>query len=345
MKLKKYYNNPILEPLRGSYWEAAQVRNPAAVLHDGKVHLIYTAAGDMDIEHKIYLGHAVSTDGIHFERVDSEPFAAPFKGTFDAGGIEDPRAVKIDDNIYITYCARAVPHWSFIQGERYVSPPTNGVTWTENYRRGGLISTKDFITCERHGPITSDDHYDCNIILFPEKINGKYVMLHRPSYFKAEVESGNGGTSGISICFSDDLTNWEDDYPLIDPEFEWEDLKVGGSSPPIKTPEGWLVLYHAVQRPLKDKSWHPCFQFCYRAGVMLLDLDNPTRVIARSPHYILEPETPFEKFGTVNNVVFPTGNVVLGDELFIYYGAADTTICLATVQLNELLKYVLRFRV
>jgi predicted GH43/DUF377 family glycosyl hydrolase len=78
---------------------------------------------------------------------------------------------------------------------------------------------------------------------------------------------------------------------------------------------------------------------------MLLDLDNPTRVIARSPHYILEPETPFEKFGTVNNVVFPTGNVVLGDELFIYYGAADTTICLATVQLNELLKYVLRFRV
>ena len=101
--------------------------NPAAVLHDGKIHLLYTAAGDMDIEHKLYVGHAVSDDGFHFERVSDEPFISPspdeFDG-FDAGGVEDPRAVKIDGTVYITYCARAIPHWSYLIGKRLEKAPT-----------------------------------------------------------------------------------------------------------------------------------------------------------------------------------------------------------------------------
>ena len=348
-RLTKADCNPILTPRPGSYWDAAQVRNPAAVLHDGKVHLLYTAAGDVDITHKLYVGHAVSTDGFHFERVGTEPFIAPsadaFDG-FDAGGVEDPRAVKIDDTIYVTYCARSVPHWSFITGTRLANPPTQGGTWTQNMRRGGLVSTRDFKTIERHGPVTTDDHYDCNVILFPEKINGRYVMLHRPSYFKAEIESGpTAETAGMSICFSEDLKTWVDGQPLIRDEYWWEDGKVGGSSPPIKTDEGWLTLYHGVQKRPADADWYMDHRFCYRAGVMLLDLEDPAKVIARCPHPILEPETPLEKFGTVNNVVFPTGNVVLGDELFVYYGGADTVCCVATTPVRKLLDHVLKFRV
>lgn len=346
--LRKWAGNPILVPRNGSYWEAAQARNPAVVFHNGEVHLIYTAAGDMDIEHKLYLGHAVSQDGYHFERVREEPLVSPsseeFEG-FDAGGVEDPRAVVIDGTVYITYCARSVPHWSFILGERLKNPPTQGVTWTENYRRGGLLETKDFKTIRRRGPITTDDHYDSNVILFPEKIGGQYVMMHRPTYFKPEIEVGGTDSAGISICFSDDLVNWHGHRPLAGPEFPWEDGKIGGASPPVRTDAGWLTLYHSVEKRPQNSRWHHDYHFCYRAGVMLLDLQDPTRVLARCPYAILEPEAPFERFGTVNNVVFPTGNIVMGDDLMVYYGAADTVCCLATIPLQELLDYVLRFPV
>jgi predicted GH43/DUF377 family glycosyl hydrolase len=347
-KLNKYTFNPILTPRPNSPWDGAQTRNPAAILHDGKVHLIYTAAGDIDIEHKLWLGHAVSSDGFNFEFVGNEPFAEgssdEFDG-FDVGGMEDPRAVKIDDTIYISYCARSVPHWSFILGQRLEHPPTPGATWTENYRRGGLITTKDLVSYKRLGPVTTDDHYDCNIILFPEKINGQYVMLHRPSNFKAEIESGGGnGVPGIHLCYSENLVDWHDDKLLAKDEYPWEDGKIGGATPPIKTEDGWLTLYHAVEKRPAQSNWHQDFHFCYRTGVMLLDLEDPSKILARAPYPILEPETCFEKFGTVNNVVFATGCVLLDDELFVYYGAADTVTCVATVKLKKLLAYVNQYR-
>lgn len=347
LKLHKYHMNPVLEPRRNSYFDRAQVRNPAAILHEGRIHLIYTAAGDMDEEHKLYLGHAVSNDGFRFEFTGLEPFATPsaeeFDG-FDAGGMEDPRATKIGDTIYISYCARAVPHWSFIQGLRRKNPPTQGATWTQNYRRGGLLATKDLNTFKRLGPVTTDDHYDCNIILFPEKIGGRYAMLHRPSEFKAEIESGRQEVAGINLCFSDDLKQWTDDVPLMKNQYAWETGKIGGATPPIKTSEGWLTTYHAVEARPEPCTWHQDYHFCYRTGIALLDGADPRKVLARAPHPILEPETPFERFGTVNNVVFATGIVELGDELFIYYGCADTVISLATVKTKNLLDYVLQFR-
>lgn len=345
-RLNKYYNNPILEPRRNSSWASAQIRNPAAIIHEGKVNLIYTAAGDMDIEHKLYLGRAVSSDGFNFDFVGEEPFAEPssseFEG-FDAGGMEDPRAVKIDDNIYISYCARSIPHWSYMLGKRFDAPPSNGVTWTKNYRRGGLLTTKDLKSYTRLGPVTTDNHYDCNIILFPEKINGQYVMLHRPSYFKAEIESGSQELAGINICFSDDLNHWHDDQPLMKNEYTWENGKIGGATPPVKTEAGWLTLYHAVEKRLNKCNWHQDYHFCYRTGVMLLDLDDPRKILARAPYPIMEPEANYEKFGTVNNVVFATGIIQLDDELFIYYGAADTVTCVATTKLKSLLEYTMKY--
>ncbi|MFZ2656224.1 MAG: hypothetical protein WAX69_14935 [Victivallales bacterium] len=346
-RLSKYSNNPILEPRRKSSWDAAQVRNPAAIMHDGKIHLVYTAAGDIDIEHKLRLGHAISADGFNFDFSGDNPFAEPSStehGGFDAGGMEDPRAVKIDGVVYITYCARAVPHWTFIQGKRLINPPGDGVTWTRNYRRGGLIATTDMKNHSRLGPMTTDDHYDCNIILFPEKINGEYAMLHRPSSFKAEIESGGGEAAGINICFSKDLKEWHGDQVLLKNEFPWETGKIGGATPPVKTKYGWLTLYHAVEKRPHQCNWHQDYHFCYRTGVALLDIDDPRKVLARVSHPIMEPEAVYEKFGTVNNVVFATGIVQLGDELFIYYGAADTVICLATCNLKALLDYTMKYR-
>ena len=343
----RFPDNPILEPRRKSWWEAAQTRNPAVVLRDGTVHLIYTAAADMDIEHKLYLGHAISRDGFHFERVSDEPFVQPsaeaFDG-FDAGGVEDPRAVTIEGTTYITYCARAMPCWTHHLGGRHPNPPTQGLTWTKNYRRGGLLATEDMKTIRRLGPVTSDDHYDCNVILFPEKVDGRYLMLHRPSGWEGKDWGASmDSRPAIYLCTSRDMKTWEEDRPLMLPEFAWEH-KIGGGCPPIKTEAGWLVLYHAVESPPPNGNWHYTYRFCYRAGLALLDLDDPRKVIARVPHPVLEPETPFEKFGTVNNVVFPTGHALLGDELFVYYGAADTVCCVATVKLQALLDLALRYR-
>jgi predicted GH43/DUF377 family glycosyl hydrolase len=194
------------------------------------------------------------------------------------------------------------------------------------------------------GPVTTDDHYDCNIILFPQRVNGKYVMLHRPSDFKAEIESGAGEAVGINICFSDDLLDWQDEAVLLRNKYDWETGKIGGATPPVLTQEGWLTLFHAVESRPEGCSWHQDYHFCYRTGVMLLDPEDPRKVIARAPAPILEPETPFEKFGTVNNVVFATGIIEAGDELFVYYGCADTAIGVATTKTKKLLDYVLKYR-
>lgn len=344
LKIEKY-PHPVLQPLEKSYWESEQTRNPAAIWHDNKVHLIYTASGDFVRDHLIYLGHATSNDGINFTRCSDEPMIMPsadeFFG-FDAGGMEDPRIVKIDDYFYITYMARAVPFLAFHRGVTRDDIPKNaGITWTENARRGGLLRSKDLKTFERMGPITGEHAHEANVILFPEKINGKYVMLHRPSN---AAPASNEVEAGISIAFSDDLLNWYDDQPLIMAEQPWEG-KIGGSSPPLRTEKGWLMLYHGAEFADESKEWYmPGFVFSYRVGVILLDLKDPTKVIARSKNFIMEPTLCFERWGTVNNVVFPTGTVVKNDILYIYYGGADTVCGLATVAINDLLEYVLSYK-
>ncbi len=121
-----------------------------------------------------------------------------------------------------------------------------------------------------------------------------------------------------------------DDFTVMRPQFEWEAKKIGAGAPPIKTEEGWLLIYHG-----KDD------ENVYRAGAALLDLEDPSKVIARSPEPILEPEEEYERVGDTPNVVFPEGAIVMGDTLYLYYGAADTCCCLATARLGELLDYLL----
>jgi len=331
MKLKKWHGNPILTPTGKGYWEKEAVLNPGAWYEDGKVHLLYRASGEFD-EYKIYAGLAVSDDGFNFKRVSEEPVIAPAEEGFDAGCIEDPRIVKFDDEFIVTYAARAFPPHAFWAGKGPTYSEDAPLTLTENLTRSGVLRSKDLITYERLGPITDENVDDRDAILFPEKINGKYVMLHRPQGVKGQEMSRE--KPGIRIAYSDNLLDWENSQLLCVPEFEWDAVKIGGSTPPLRTEQGWLMIYHGVDA-----------NNIYRAGVMMLDLDDPGKVIARCPHPILEPEADFEKEGLIKNVVFPTGNVVIDGTLFVYYGAADKVCCVATVPFDEFVDYVMTFKI
>jgi beta-1,2-mannobiose phosphorylase / 1,2-beta-oligomannan phosphorylase len=340
MKLKRYEGNPILAP-RDTYWERMQVRNPAAWYDGERVVMIYTARTVMNT---IYLGLAFSEDGYRFERASDEPWLSPTKEGFEAGTVEDARMVKIGDTYYVTYMARAIGKEEFAAGAQAKGIPADedpqGPTWTQNWRRAALLTTRDFKTVRRLGPLTGEHIFDANVLLFPEKIGGRFCMLHRPSdYVPAEdiIEKyPPEQRPGISICFSSNLREWVDDRPLAGPVFPWENYKIGGSSQPIRTDRGWLVLYHAVGGPDPAHG-------VYRVGAMMLDLADPTRVIARAPEPILEPEEPWEREGTVPMVVFPNSAVVIDGTLFVYYGGADTVTAVATANLRELTDFVMRY--
>ncbi len=171
-----------------------------------------------------------------------------------------------------------------------------------------------------------DDNKD--VVLFSEKINQKYQVLHRPRNW---VGSKFGvDKPSIWIAEGNSLSNFERNTVLMKPKQDWEELKIGSGPPPIKTKHGWLLIYHGVDKDL-----------VYRAGAAILDLDNPVKVLARTKEPILQPEEPYERFGDVNNVVFPTGACVIDERLHVYYGGADKVCCPAVVELNALLEYIL----
>ena len=193
-----------------------------------------------------------------------------------------------------------------------------------------LAVSRDMLHFKKVGRLTEPSLDDRDVILFPEKINGKYWMLHRPKdYVNA---NGNYGTDYPSIWIksSDDLMMWNTESKLLmKGEEDWE-VKIGGNTPPIKTDDGWFLLYHGVDA-----------NFTYRVGAALLDLNDPTRVLYRTKDFILEPETYEETQGLYRwGVVFPTGAVVKDNILYVYYGASDQWVNLATCDFQELIDFV-----
>ncbi|MFO7368966.1 MAG: glycosidase [Bacteroidales bacterium] len=336
MMLKKYTNNPVLKPNPDNYWESLTVCNPGVYYENDIFYMLYRAAGN-DKEHVIRFGLATSNDGYNFTRVSDEPVIGPGAEGPDSGCIEDARIVKFDDFFYITYAFRPYPpgqYWTFDHDVVLTHPVGKHAPLflKENMANSGLMITPDFKTWMRLGRITRSNLDDRDVILFPEKINNKYVMLHRP---KEWVGPGYGTDyPAIWLCCSDDLLTWnEPSYLLITGiEGSWEE-KIGGSTPPLRTEKGWLVLYHGVEK--QGKGY-------YRVGALLLDLNDPFRVLGRTRHWIMEPEYDYETDGPYPGCVFPTGNVIIGDQLFVYYGAADKNIGLATANVNELVDYILK---
>lgn len=332
MRLTKWKNNPILRPTGEGDWEKLAVCNPGACCKDGKVYLLYRASAETSI-YRIYMGLAVSDDGYHFKRVSNRPIYDPAE-PYEMGCIEDPRIVLIDDWFYITYACRAVPYTQFVMGNRPDYPDDAPRALKENLTRTALLRSKDMWNFERMGPITRDDVDDRDVVIFPEKVNGRYVMLHRP----AEWVGPDYGCDQPSIwmAFSDDLVHWTDETLLAqaDPDAPWQHAKIGASTPPIKTNKGWLLMYHGVEKSDEGRG-------AYRQGVMMLDLNDPTRIVSRPTDFILEPTEDFEINGVEHDVVFAVGNVVIGNELFVYYGGADNVCCLATAKLDELINFAM----
>jgi predicted GH43/DUF377 family glycosyl hydrolase len=290
LKLKRHPANPLFSPVSYHHWESKFVFNPA-VIYDGELfHMLYRAQGEDMVSR---LGYAVSTDGIHWNRMDKPVFSP--KTQYELYGVEDPRITKLENHYYVTYTA-------YSPKGIYVS----------------LARTKNFYIYERFGIILPESP-NKDAALFPEKINGKYVLIHR-------IEPD------IWLAFSDDLKNWEDYVSIAGPRNGyWDNLKIGAGAPPIKTEYGWLLLYHGVENTPRPT---------YRLGFMLLDLNDPRKVIKRSEEPILEPEEEWEIFGGVPNVVFSDSFVDYKDKYLVHYGAADNYIALAYIEKEEVMKWV-----
>lgn len=329
MKLTKYEKNPILSPNPEHDWENLVTTNPAAWYDEerGEVLLLYRAAGDEELHH-INLALAKSKNGYDFQRVGDAPLFEMVEGTWDGGSMEDPRIVKFGDYYFVTYAAvTCAPgrYWTLPKRRLPEGLPEEApFILRENDTRTGLAITRDFKSFYRPGYITDPMVDDRDVIIFPEKVNGKFVTLHRPMQWTGS----DYGTDepAIWIAFSDDLMEHKIPVLLAKAEFEWE-RKIGGSAPPIKTSDGWFMLYHAVGGDSR-----------YRVGAMLLDLEDPTKVLCRLPEPILEPEYDYECEGIYKGICFPCGNIVKDGKLFVYYGGADQYVGVATCDFAELLQ-------
>lgn len=332
--LKRYKGNPIVTP--GSPdWRSVVTFNPGVVLDGaGTFWMVERACYSLDPLYCCF-GLLKSADGFHFELAHEQPvFTATQLGS-PRGTVEDPRIVKYDDAYYMTYVHRKYVASCFPTGRgvpKYRNAEGIPAGELNNYR-SGIARSKDLIHWEDLGRVTPENLDDRDCVLFPEKVNGRYAMLRRPMNFVGH-DYGCKYPS-IWLSYSDDLKTWDRGVLVASAEVpEWEGTKIGAAAQPIKTDRGWLCLYHGVDR-----------QIVYRAGVMLLDLKDPSRVIARSPEFILEPEQYHEKTGLIiPRVVFPSANVVKDGTVYVYYGCADTCISVATCRLDALLDTVCNFR-
>ncbi|MFC2037503.1 glycosidase [Chloroflexota bacterium] len=294
IKLKRLSKKPILRPKRETLWQAGAVFNCAALYDHGLVHLIYRAtditSNGQEGEYINSLGYAVSPDGVHFNRLEEPILSNDVEQ--ELRGPEDPRIVKLGGTYYMMYTG---------YGGRF-----------DGDYRICLASSRNLIDWKRHGVVLDEANKDA--ALFPERINGQYVMLHRR-------------VPDIWLAYSGDLERWTNHAPLMRarPDSDWESAKIGAAGPPIKTDAGWLLIYHGVSQGHR-----------YCLGAALLEAEDPSKVIARQAAPILEPELGWEIEGHVPNVVFSCGQAVLGDELYVYYGGADTVIGVAALRMNDI---------
>lgn len=306
IKFTRAKENPVITPNTNHAWEAKATFNPAAIYLGGKIHLLYRA---MSEDNTSVIGYAQSQDGIHIDYRSSEPVympREPFEQKLQPrgnSGVEDPRLVKIGGKIYMFYAA--------FDGK---NPPGVALTW---------IKERDFLNQKwnwsRPAIISPPDLADKDAAMFPEKIKGKYLIIHR---------SGDDIDLSFHKTLDFDGTRWLEEYRWIMPRKGWWDSrKIGIAAPPIKTVKGWVLLYHGVSE-----------DGIYRVGAVLTDLHDPTKIVGRADYPIFEPETDYEKNGQVANVVFPCGAVLIEKTIFMYYGGADKVVGVATMKLEKLLE-------
>lgn len=305
-KFERFEGNPIISPDQNISWMAYATYSPAAIYLDGYTHLLFRAQGYDKVS---TFGYAMSKDGYHIDELVREPVYVPreeFERPTISGwnsGCEDPRITKIDDTLYVTYTA--------YDG---TNPPRVALT---SIKESDFLARKwNWSQAKLISPPGVDDKDAC--IVKMSKGDG-YIAFHR---------LGNA-------MWMDKLKNLEfPDVKYLSGEIiaqaridSWDNVKIGIAAPPLFTPHGWVLLYHAVSNP----------GFAYKIGAMLLDSSDPKKIVARSSQPLLEPEMLYETQGQVQNVVFGCGAVVRENTIFLYYGGGDSVVCVATIPLSNLL--------
>lgn len=300
--VKRFAKNPILTKEQVPY-KVETVHNAGVVKHQGKYVMLFRSHLQNG---RSIIGLAESADGFSF-RVSKDPFLVPAtQGPFaeyEEFGVEDLRI-----------CA--------MQGEDYL------LTYSAYSKHGvriALARTADFRQIERVAMISQPDMR--NTVIFPEKWNGRYVRLDRPH---SEISPWS-----ICISYSPDLVHWGDSRVVMKPvPYHWDEMKIGPGATPFRTDAGWLHIYHGVFETMAGSV--------YRLGVALHDLSDPARILGVSDDWILQPEDPWEITGYVSNVVFTCGAVPEEDgTVKIYWGGADTVMCVGTAQITDLVKMCL----
>jgi predicted GH43/DUF377 family glycosyl hydrolase len=315
-QLKRHAQNPIITPQAHHDWENVATFNPAALRLGGNVHILYRAVGGDGIS---VLGYAASADGVHIDERLSHPVYIPVS-SFDRptgdpgaerfpsfsgggfGGCEDPRLTEIEGRVYMTYTAFDGRH-----------PPGVAIT---------SISTKNFLQrnwkWRKPALISPPGEQHKNWVVFPKKIRGKYAVLHSiaPSILIDYFDSldFNGSTAIKSTHAPKGVAE------------RWDNQPRGVGCPPIETPDGWLLLYHAMDTRDPNR---------YKVGAILLDLDDPTKVLHRAQGPVLEPDELYENQGYKAGVVYTCGAVAFNNMLHVYYGGADTVACVASYPFDE----------
>ncbi len=332
---QRHPENPIITPGL-SPWRMAASFNPGVIYEDGHYYLYERTAGSLRPFH-CYIGLLESQDGVHISHVSDQPVFTPAMAGSPYGSVQDPRVVRIGSTYIMTYAFRPYT-WSInptgvgvFEGYETPFPGYDGDS-SKNQTRSGIAVSEDRLHWRHLAGVNDPDVDDRDVLLFPEKIGGRYAALRRPRRFVGAMQTQEDHPS-ISLSYSPDLLTWSPPELVLQPENDWEGNRIGGSTPPVKTEQGWLVFYHGVET--QDAALR---RVCYRLGAMLLDLDNPARVIARTKDFLMEPEAYYERFGSViPNVIFPTGVVLKDGLISLYYGVCDTAIALATARLEDVL--------
>lgn len=297
-KLTRYNKNPIMVGTGHDHdYDSKGIFNAGAIWHNRKIHLLFRAEGirPRSPGNRFWLGtigHAVSENGFDIIKSSGPVLDTSGEDPMIVGinGVEDPRITEIDGVYYIVYAI-------------------SSACWD----RLALASTRDFKIFTKHGIIVKDIAQRTGA-LFPEKINGQYVLMHRP-------------IPNIWVSNSPDLKNWNHAKMILTNEvLPWTRVKLGVCGPPIRTEKAWAVIFHG-----KDLAG------TYRLGIFWLDLEDPSKVLFVQPEPILEPEADYETTkGITGNCVYSCGQVIIGNQLIVYYGAADSTLCAATMPTSML---------
>jgi predicted GH43/DUF377 family glycosyl hydrolase len=306
-QLQRFEGNPIIAPIAEHAWESQATFNPAAIYEGGKVHILYRA---MSGDNTSVVGYASSPDGIHIAERLPQPIYVPradFEQKKNPGGnsgCEDPRITRIGDRIYMCYTA--------YDGQ---DPPRVAFS---------SIKLNDFLAHQwKWSPsilISPPNMDDKDAALFPKKIGGKYIFLHRLG-------------SEIWIDRVDDLEFKDEKFlkgeVLMRPrDTAWDSKRIGVTAPPIETPYGWLLLYHGISK----RTGH------YNVRAALLDKRDPSKILYRTHDPLFEPTPAYEREGIVSNVVFPCGAVILRHQLYVYYGGADKVVGVASIDVDLLVE-------